>query len=392
MGAAGSRRGIGPLLATYWTFGGFWGVWAVIFADFLRQHGLSPGELSLQFVGLSATAILVMTFVAPRLETMRRGASIGLGLGVHALGAALVAVLPTFTLVVGFTVVGLGTGIIDVFVNSAAHEIELASGRSALQWVHAFYGVGGVTGGLGAGVALTLGADPDSLLLVTAVAQAAVTMWVLGAEALRIRGAAGGTGQRVTLAVFLARPALLLPGLVVLSAFFIEGSMDVWSVIFLRRTLGASVMAGAVGFAAFAAATATGRAFAARVLFDLGYRRTIVISASGSMLSGAFAVLTSSPVVASVAFLVLGFSLSAASPAAFGLAGSEGGGRAIAAVTTVGYTGFVIGPPILGWLADAVSLRATMVAVVVATVGVAAGALGRGTPDRMALEPERGER
>jgi hypothetical protein len=286
--------------------------------------------------------------------------------------------------VVGFTVVGLGTGIIDVFVNSAAHEIELASGRSVLQWVHAFYGVGGVTGGLGAGVALTLGAEPESLLLVTAVAQGAITAWVVSTEGLRIRGAAGGTGQRVTLAVFLARSALLLPGLVVLSAFFIEGSMDVWSVIFLRRTLGASVMTGAVGFAAFAAATATGRAFAARVLFDLGYRRTIVISAAGSLASGAFAVLTSSPVVASVAFLVLGFSLSAASPAAFGLAGSEGGGRAIAAVTTVGYTGFVIGPPILGWLADAVSLRATMVAVVVATLGVAGGALSRRAPQRVA--------
>ena len=109
-----------------------------------------------------------------------------------------------------------------------------------------------------------------------------------------------------------------------------------------------------------------------------------MISAAGSLVSGGLSVLTSSPVVASVAFLVLGFSLSAASPAAFGLAGSEGGGRAIAAVTTVGYTGFVIGPPILGWLADAVSLRATMVAVVVATLGVAGGALSRRAPQRVA--------
>jgi hypothetical protein len=378
-----SRRGIGPLLATYWTFGGFWGVWAVVFADFLRQHRLSPGELSLQFAGLSVTAILVMTFLAPRLETLPRRASIGLGLGVHAVGAALVAVLPTAALVVGFTVVGLATGIIDVFVNSAAHEIEIASGRSVLQWVHAFYGVGGVTGGLVSGAAMTLGSDPGALLMATAVAQAAITAWVLSSEALGRRGEGGGIGQRVTLAVFVARPALLLPGLVVLSAFFIEGSMDVWSVIFLRRTLGASVMAGAIGFAAFAAATSIGRAFAARVLFDLGYRRTILASAIGSLVAGAAAVLTSSPVVASVAFLVLGFSLSAAAPAAFGLAGMTGGGRAIAAVTTVGYTGFVIGPPILGWLADAVSLRATMTAVVVATIGVAAGALGRRTPARM---------
>jgi hypothetical protein len=381
--AASSRRGIGPLLATYWTFGGFWGVWAVIFSEFLRAHDLSPGGLSLQFAGLSITAIAVMTFGAPLLETLPRGAAIGLGLGVHAVGAGLVAFLPTPALFVGFTVVGLGTGLVDVFVNSAGHQIEEASGRSVLQWVHAFYGVGGVTGGIGAGIALTLGAGYAPLLFATAVAQAAVTMWVLSADSLRRRGEAGGTGERVSLAVLVARPGLLLPGLVVLSSFFIEGSMDVWSVIFLRRTLGASVLAGAVGFAAFAAATSIGRAFAARVLFDLGYRRTILLSGIGSLGAGAVAVLTGSPVVASLAFLVLGFALSAAAPAAFGLAGSEGGGRAIAAVTTLGYTGFVIGPPILGWLAEAVSLRATMVAVLVATLGVAAGALVRREPVRV---------
>jgi len=380
MSSTGPRRGIGALLATYWTFGGFWGVWAVVFTDFLDAHELSPGGLSLQFAGLSVTAIAMMTFVAPHLETLPRRSAIGLGLGVHALGAALVALLPTPALFLGFGVVGLGTGLVDVFVNSAGHQIEESAGRSVLQWVHAFYGVGGVTGGIGAGVALTLGVGYGPVLLATAVAQAAVTAWVLASDPLHRRGQGGGTGERVSLAVFLARPALLLPGLVVLSSFFIEGSMDVWSVIFLRRTLGASVMTGAIGFAAFAAAMAIGRAFAARVLFDLGYRRTILISGLGSLGAGAVAVLTGSPVVASLAFLVLGFALSAAGPAAFGLAGSEGGGRAIAAVTTLGYTGFVVGPPILGWLADAVSLRATMVAVVVATLGVAAGALAHRGP------------
>ena len=65
--------------------------------------------------------------------------------------------------------------------------------------------------------------------------------------------------------------------------------------------------------------------------------------------------------------------------AAFGLAGAFGldAGMVVAAMTTVGYTGFVVGPPIMGRLADQVGLRATMAALLVATLGIAAGAIPR---------------
>ncbi len=53
-------------------------------------------------------------------------------------------------------------------------------------------------------------------------------------------------------------------------------------------------------------------------------------------------------------------------------------GLAIGAVTTVGYSGFVFGPPIMGWLADHISLRAAMFALVASTLGIAlAGAFTR---------------
>ena len=76
-----------------------------------------------------------------------------------------------------------------------------------------------------------------------------------------------------------------------------------------------------------------------------------------------------------IAFLLLGFMISAAAPAAFGLVEGSGedAANAIAAVTTVGYTGFIWSPPLLGWVAQSFSLRAAMGVIVVATLGIIAG-------------------
>ena len=78
-----------------------------------------------------------------------------------------------------------------------------------------------------------------------------------------------------------------------------------------------------------------------------------------------------------LAFLILGFMLSAASPAAFGLVEDidEDPTNAIAAVTTVGYTGFIWSPPLLGYIAETVGLHAAMGVIVAATLGIVGAGL-----------------
>ena len=368
---------VGSLATSYLVFGGFWGAWAVIFSDFLSQRSLTPGQASLHFAALSATSIAVMTFVAPRFRTIGHGSVIAIGLGFHALGALLIAWVPNLWLALAFAGTGIGTGLIDVFVNTAGQEIETELERPVLQWLHATYSVGAALGAMISAVALRAGADATDVLIGTAILQFGAAF---AARALRrpvpnnlpVEGA-----DRTSLGVFLRAPLLLIPAAIVLFSFFIEGSMDVWSVIYLRRTMDATALAGAGGFALFSIAMAVGRGFAARLLFGLGYRRTILFAGFGSMTAGAVAVITTRPAVASLAFLVLGFCMASAAPAAFGLAGRWGqeAGTIIAAMTTVGYTGFVVGPPIMGWLADRFGLRASMLVVVLATMGIALGGL-----------------
>ena len=375
--AIGARAGMGALLAGYAAFGAFWGTWVVVFAEFLRRNSLSAGQASLLFTASAVVAIVVMTFGAPLLDPLPRHVTVALALAAGAIGDALVAVLPREALLVGFVVLGAGTGLVDVFVNAAGQSIEERSRASVLQWVHGAYGAGGAVGAMAAGLAVSAGLQFRAVLVAAAAVQLATGIGAWRARGLRAAPSPQERTSGTALRAFVLAPSLLIPAAVVLFAFFVEGSMDVWSVIFLRRTLGASVLAGASGFAAFATAIALGRAFAARVLFGLGSRVTIVISGAGSLGAGVVAVRTSSPVVASVAFLALGFFLSAAAPAAFARAGDGpvSPGLAVAAITTAGYGGFVVGPPVMGWLADQVGLRATMTALVVATLGIVAAGL-----------------
>ena len=378
-----SRAGQGVLVFGYASYGAFWGSYVVVFADFLRDHDLSFSQVSLGFTAMSVISILLMTFLAPRLEPMARNISVAVALTVHAIGCAAIALLPTELLVIAFVLMGAGTGLIDVFVNAAGNEIEQRSQAPVLQWLHASYGAGGFVGSLLTGLALTGGAPFRAALVVAAAAQGAAAVAAWRSRALSTTGEVR-PGGRMSLSVFVARPSLLAPALVVMFAFFVEGSMDVWSVLFLRETLGSSVLGGAAGFAAFALALTLGRSFAAQVLFGLGYRRTVVLSGIGSLSFGLIAVVAENPWVAGIAFLGLGFSLSAAAPAAFGMSEAAGvnAGLAVGAITTVGYTGFVVGPPVMGWIADNMGLRASFGVLLVATVGVAASGLLSRAPTR----------
>lgn len=387
-GVAPARRAVPPLLAAYWTFGQFWGVWVVVFAEFLRAERLTPGDVGIQFALLAGVAIVVMTLVAPRLQGLPHTVTVPIALATHGLGSVLVAYAPPEWITLGFVLLGIGNGLIDVFVNVAAQGVEVSIQRPVLQWLHASYSVGGVTGALGAGIALNAGVSFRTCLVATGILLFAPAAWNLVSPGLAsVARDPSERLTRVSLSAFRRSPVLILPAIVILSAFLVEGSMDVWSVIYLRHTLGASILAGAMAFAAFALAMTIGRAFAARILFDLGYRRTILVSGVGSLIAGIGAAVAGAPVVAAIAFLPLGFFIAAATPAAFGLV--EGSGEhpavAIAAMTTVGYAGFVVGPPIMGWLAQTAGLRAAIGLMVLATAGVAIG--GVLTPARAKAAP-----
>jgi predicted MFS family arabinose efflux permease len=241
-----------------------------------------------------------------------------------------------------------------------------------LQWLHASYALGGVTGAGIAGLLRTIDID-YRLGLVYAGAALLATAWWNVRRGSDQRGAADAE-MALSVAAFRRHPALWLPAATVLFAFLVEGSMDTWSGLYLRQELGASPAVAGGAFMAFSAALFFGRLFASRVLVGLGPRVTILVAGVGSAIGGGIAALSDDPAVVAVAFLLMGFTISAAAPAGFSLVADTGADptAGIAAVSTVGYTGFVWSPPLLGYVADTINLRAAMVVIVLATVGIMA--------------------
>lgn len=384
------RRRALPLLVAYWSFGQFWGVYAILLLEFQARHALSDAALGVQLSLLSIAAILTMLLVTPRMQGWPLAVSTSLALATLGIGALAFGLAPTWLLPVAGIVVGAGNAFIDVYLNVAAQRVEADTRRPVLQWLHACYALGGMTGAAVAGLLRTAGADDRWGFVYVALALASTALW--NARTAPRERSPRGAQAVFSLAALFRTPFLWIPALVLLGAFLVEGALDTWSGLYLREELGASAMVAAGAFMAFSGAVFVGRLFAGRVLFGLGRRTTILVAGVGSALAGLVAVLTDSPGVVGVAFLVLGFTLSAAAPAGFGLveeARDEDPAAAITAVTTIGYSGFVWSPVVIGWIATVWGLRAAMGFIVACTLTiVAAGLLA--PRDRLTSTARRG--
>jgi predicted MFS family arabinose efflux permease len=381
------RRSVRPLLGGYWAFGQYWGVWVILVFEVQRLHGLSDSRLGLLYTLLSLTAIMVMLLVAPRMRRLPLRTSIVAAMAALAAGALASAFLPSGLLWIGFVLVGLGNGLTDIFFNVMAQGAEVRTGRPVLQWMHAAYALGGVTGAAAAGLVLTGGLDFRWAFVYEASLLLMAMVWN-GRTAPR--GRSPSTSDTVFSVSELGRhPALWVAALTVLFSFLVEGSMDTWSGLYLRGQLDASAATAAAAFVGFSGAVFLGRLFAGRVLFGLGVRTTILVSGAGAAVAGLLVIATNDPWVVGGAYLLLGFMISAAGPAGFGLIDRTPAdpADAVAAVTTVGYTGFIWSPPLLGYLAQTISLRAAMSVILAATLGIVGTGLAaprdprrRGTP------------
>jgi fucose permease len=379
-----------PLLAGYLAFGQYWGVWVILVFDFQRYHDLSESRLGGLYTMLSLTAVAVMFVLAPRLQRLPLSRTVPVSLLVLASGSFVIAYQPSALVVLGFLLVGAGNGLIDVYLNVAAQRVEVATRRPVLQWLHASYALGGVTGAGIAGLLLVSDLDFRWGLAIAGVGLAVTAVW--NARTAPNERSPEAAQTAFSISALFRTPALWVPALTVLFAFLVEGSMDTWSGLYLRDQLGASAGVAAMAFIAFSGAIFLGRLFAGRVLFGLGARTTIIVAGIGSLAGGLLATVTDSLAVVGLAYLILGFMISAAAPAGFSLTEDidEDPTSAIAAVTTVGYTGFIWSPPLLGYVAQTIDLRAAMAVIVIATFGIiVAGLLAPRTPATSARRTRR---
>jgi len=167
--------------------------------------------------------------------------------------------------------------------------------------------------------------------------------------------------------------SLIKLGLIAFCSMICEGAMFDWSVIYFKKIVLAQQAWIGVGYTAFMWTMATGRFIADWFSHRFGLRRTLQVSgcltATGLLIAVIFPYLPT----AIIGFLLVGFGVSSVVPLVYSAAGKSktmSPGVAIAAVSTISFVGFLIGPPVIGFIAGALSLRAsfTLIAVMGASV------------------------
>ena len=348
-------------LGAFGFFGLFWGVFAVLLADLTRALDLSPGPLGLAlFVGAAASILAMGTlgWTADRLG--RRAFLIATG-GVIGLGISGLALVGGYAgLLVALVVLYSASGLYDVGINAAAVDLEQASGRRFMSLLHAAFSGGAMVGALGAGVLIQAGADYRLVYLGLLAPLGGVILAVATTRFPVVADGSSGRDSGVGSGALTRHLPLLLVGAIATLGLLSEGEMEHWSGIYLRQTLGLPALLGGSGVAVFYAAMAAGRLGTAWAVGSYGNRNTLL--AAGLFTAGGMglALATRAPLLVVCGFLLVGLALSGVAPIAFSAAGDlapERAGGAISVVTTLGYGGFLLGPVVVGGLAELFGLR-----------------------------------
>jgi predicted MFS family arabinose efflux permease len=323
---------------------------------------LSNGSIGLALLALTVS-LLISQPLAGALAA-RRGSAPLVRAGALLLSAAIVA--PAFAasfgeLVLSTAAIGFSVGVLDVTMNTQGVAVERRLPGPILSGLHAAFSIGMLGGALAAGAAAAAGASPQTHLLCAGILCALVTL-TAGRALLPAGADAAAHGPAF------ARPskALASLGAIAFCVLLVEGAISDWSAIHLARTLAASEGTAVAGLVAFSATMTIGRLFGDRITQRLGsvahVRGGAILAAAGIVVA---AIAPSVP-VAVAGFACAGIGLSALFPLMVRAASDRGGdapGPAIAAVSTAGYGGLVTGPPLVGFLAQATSLRFALASV-----------------------------
>ena len=359
----------------FFAHGGLFGTWVSRIPAVQDDLGLSEGGLGVAlFVGALGT---LATLPLAGWAVSRAGSRPGVTLALPACAAMLplLALAPTLpALALGLFLFAGTSALLDVAMNAHGLQVERRHGRPLLSSFHAAWSFGGLAaaavGGLVAAAGIGVVAHFAGAALVLGGAGVVASRWLLPTRVDR---------PQVPLGFRRPPRALAVLALLAFCGLVAEGAAADWSAVYLSGPLGSGPGLAALGFAVFSLTMATVRLAGDRLTERWGpaalTRRGGLLAAAG--LGGAL--LVGAPWAALVGFACMGAGLAAVVPLVFRAAGSVPGfpaGAGIAAVTSVGYAGFLVGPPVIGGLAELAGLPWAL-ALVVALLGVLVLLAGR---------------
>ncbi len=368
-----AQQGRWAVAAMFLANGFIMGAWAPQIPLLLPRHGIGEAMLGLLILVLGLGAVAAMLFAGRLIQ--RHGAR-------RVLCGFAFAVIPVLPLVViapnlpllalAMALFGALIGCMDVAMNANAVEVERGMRRAIMSSSHGFWSLGGFLGGSIGGLAL---AQWGAVAQALGVAAAVALIVTLAAPRIYAAPETGPMPDAPKTRLLPRDPLIWVIGLMALLCMVPEGAVMDWAALYLLQEHGAGVAVAGMGFALFSGAMAimrfAGDAVRNRFGAVLTLRASAILAALALMVAAAA---PSAPVVL-VAFAVAGLGIANTVPIMFSAAGNHPGmasGAALSTVTMIGYSGILVAPSSIGFVAEHIGFRWTYGALALLLLTVAA--------------------
>jgi fucose permease len=345
----------------------WFGTWAIYIPTVKEQLGIDKAKLGFAIFFLSLGVFTVFPVAARVVNRLGVGRATWFGVIACSVFALLPLLAPNYYLLMGaLFLFGAANGILDIAMNTLVTEIEKEDGQKFMSATHGFFSLGGVLAGLGSFLIGPIG-NPSLHMLGVVL----VVFWVnfrFRKYYLTVRAA---PVEQEGFSLKLFRPLFLL-GLVSFIVMGGEGAIVDWSGLYLREISQAPEYLIGSGFLAFSVTMTLGRFLGDGISTRIGSIRIVGL---GSLIAicGYLAVLSTFTYMALLGFALIGLGFSVIIPELFRIGGNIRGvdsAQGVAFIAGTGYSGFLLAPPVLGYLGEHFRLTTTFSVLLVGAVFV----------------------
>lgn len=351
--------------APAWVFASlniWFGTWAIYIPTVKEQLGIDKSHLGIAIFFLSLGVFTIFPVASRIINRIGVGRATWYAVLISSVCAMLPLLAPNYYVLMGaLFLFGASNGFTDIAMNTLVTEIEKEDRKNFMSAAHGFFSLGGVLAGLGSFMIPFIG-NP-ALHMFLAVTLVFGINFILHKRYLHIVAA---PVEKEAFSFKLFRPLLVL-GIVSFIVMGSEGAIVDWSGLFLREiSMAPEVLLGA-GFLAFSVTMTLGRFMGDSISARIGSVR-IVILGSCIAIAGYAAVLATYTLLAITGFALIGLGFSVIIPELFRIGGNIKGvesSQGVAFIAGTGYSGFLLAPPVLGFLAESASLKLSFVTLLI---------------------------
>ena len=342
------------------------GVTGVLWAEIMRTLGIGTGLFGTAMLTTSVMAIGILLFYGRLYTRFGTKPLMLVGLVIFASAMVVLANLVNFgVFIVALALLGVGMSLLQGAVNSTILDWERLTQRNMMNLAHAMFSAGAIIGAFMAGTALGAGWTYSHLLYGLVLLIGLSLLSTLPVRYPPSQNGSTAVASNSLRYLFSQQMLLMLAGIMTCS-ILVESVANTWLVIYLRQELGAAAVIGGATFGLFNLAMFIGRLLNMPVVARKGARFSLMISGGGLVLSSILLVATGNVLLAVIAFGLMGLAVAGVSPTVMSASARYTGGSSgevSGAMLIVISVAFMIGPPLIGWLAELISLQGALLVV-----------------------------